>query len=125
MPRIRVAMPDELLQVAADRAERDGKSIDEVCAEAIDRYVETTANASPGAVRSRINVPHSSPQIGIELPEELFKRADKAAKRQGKRRHVLYADALAYHLKSAASADSAFDRAMDLPGEAWRPKEPS
>lgn len=125
MPRIRITAPDQLLQVAAERAEQDGKSIKELYAEAIDRYVRVTANATPGSVRSRITFPNGSPQIGIELAEELFERADKAAKRQNKRRQVLYADALAYHLKAGASAESAIDRGHDLPDGAWRAKEPT
>ena len=81
----------------------------------------TTKDVSPGSVRSRISIPRSSPKIAIELPEDLFQRADAAAKRQGKRRDVLYADALAYHLKAAsAPAESAFDRGHDLPSGAWR-----
>ena len=126
MPRIRVTAPDQLLQVAAERAEQLDKSIHELWAEAIERYIDATKDASAGSVRSRLSFPRSSPKIAIELPEELFARADKVAKLQGKRREVLYADALAYHLKSAgAPADSAFDRGHDLPDGAWRQRGPT
>ena len=126
MPRVRVTAPDQLLQVAAATAEQLGKNINELYAEAIERYVDATKNASAGSVRSRIMIPRSSPQIAIELPEELFARAEKAAKRQGKARHVIYADALAYHLAAAgAPAESALDHGHDLPSGAWRPTGPT
>ena len=126
MPRIRVIAPEQLLNVAAARAEQLGKNLDELYAEAIERYIDATKNSSAGSVRSRIIIPRSSPQIAIEIPDELFERADKAAKRQGKRRHVMYADALAYHLAAAGGpAESALDRGHDLPSGAWRPTGPS
>lgn len=126
MPRVRVGVPDELLQVAAARAEELGTSIDELYAEAIERYVDGTKNSSDGAVRSRFIIPRASPQIVVEIPEELFERADKAAKRQGKRRHIMYADALASLLAAtAAPAESALDRGHDLPSGAWRPMGPT
>ena len=124
MPRVRFSVPDELLKVAAERGEQLGKDIDELYVEAIERYVEATKDSSAGAVRSRIVIPRSAPEIAIEIPEELFKRADKAAKLQGKRRNVMYADALAYHLAAAGPpAESALDRGHDLPSGAWRAKE--
>jgi len=103
MPRIRVGVPEQLLKVAEERAEQLGKSLDELYVEAIERYVHATKDSSPGSVRSRFNIPRSSPQIAIEIPEELYKRADKAAKSQGKQRHVMYADALYNHLKGAVA----------------------
>ncbi len=121
MPRIRVAVPEELLNVAAEQAEQRGRSIDELYAEAIERYVKATGNSSAGAVRSRFIIPSSAPQIAVEIPEALYKRADMAAKRQGKRRHVMYADALYSHLiASVGSAESALDQGHDLPSGAWR-----
>jgi hypothetical protein len=126
MPRVRVTVPDQLLEVAAARAEELGKSVDELYVEAISRYIEVTKNSSAGSVRSRFAIPRSSPQIVIEMPEELFGRADKAAKLQGKRRHVMYADALYNHLAAAgAPAESALDRGHDLPSGAWRPMGPT
>jgi metal-responsive CopG/Arc/MetJ family transcriptional regulator len=123
MPRIRVSVPDELLKVAAERAEQVGKNLDELYAEAIERYVDATKNSSAGAVRSRFTIPRSSPQVVVELSEELYRRADEAAKRQGKKRHVMYADALASHLAAGgAPGDSALDRGHDLPSGAWRAK---
>jgi metal-responsive CopG/Arc/MetJ family transcriptional regulator len=122
MPRIKVAVPEELLKVAAESAEQLGKNLDELYVEAIERYVESTKNASAGSVRSRFIIPRSAPQIVVEIPEELYLRADKAAKRQGKQRQIIYADALYKHLTAAgATADSAFDRGHDLPDGAWRP----
>lgn len=119
-------MPDELLKVAGERAEELGKGLDELCVEAIERYVVATKNSSPGAVRSRFIIPRSSPQIAIEMPEELYKRADTAAKSQNKRRQVMYTDALAdYLMATAAPGESALDRGHDLPSGAWRPIGPS
>ncbi len=126
MPRIKVTVPEELLKLATARAEELGKSVDELYAAAIERYVDTTKSSSAGSVRSRISFPRASPQIAIELSEELYKRADQAAKRQDKRRHVLYADAMANHLAAAqAPTESAMDRGHDLPSGAWRPIGPT
>jgi len=114
-------VPEELLNVATERAEQVGKSIDELFAEAIERYVNATSNSSAGSVRSRFVIPTSAPQIAVDIPEELYRRADKAAKRQGKRRQVMYADALYNHLAgTVASAGSALDQGHDLPSAAWR-----
>jgi predicted DNA-binding protein len=122
VPRVRVNLPDELLQRAATRAQELGKHIDELYAEAIDRYVEVNKAASAGSLRSRAGMPRASPQLIIEIPEELFQRAEKLAKRLGKRRDVMYAEALAKHVSSAAAADSALNQGHDLPSGAWRPK---
>ncbi len=121
MPRIRVKTPDELLQMANEQAEQSGKNLDDLYAEAIERYVDATKNSSAGSLRSRINIPRTSPEIVIELPEDLYKRADNVAKRLGKKRHVMYADALANLLTAgAAPSESALDRGHDLPSGAWR-----
>jgi metal-responsive CopG/Arc/MetJ family transcriptional regulator len=126
VPRIRVSVPAELLKVATARAEQLGTDLDELYAEAIERYIEATRNSSPGTLRSRFIIPRSSPEIIVEIPEQLFQRVEKVAKRQGKRRHILYADALANHLVVAgAPAGSALDRGHDLPSGAWRPKGPT
>ncbi len=125
MPRVRVKLPDELLQQAATRAQQLGKHIDELCAEAIDRYVEVNKAASAGSLRSRSGIPRASPQLIIEIPEELFQRAEKLAKRLGKQRDVMYAEALAKHVTAAAAAHSALNQGHDLPSGAWRPKGPA
>ena len=110
------------MNVAAETAEQLGRNLDELYAEAIDRYVESTKDASAGAVRSRFIIPRSSPQVVVEIPEELYQRADKAAKRQGKQRQILYADALYKHLTATGvTAESALDQGHDLPSGAWRP----
>jgi predicted DNA-binding protein len=124
VPRIRIKQPDELLQSAGARANELGKHIDELYAEAIDRYIESTKNASAGSLRSRSGIPVSSPQLIIEIPEELFQRAEKVAKRLGKRRDVMYAEALARHVEHAPIADSALNQGHDLPSGAWRAKGP-
>ena len=122
MPRVRFAVPEELLKVATESAEQLGKGLDELYVEAIERYVEATKNASAGSVRSRFIIPRSSPQIVIEISEELLQRADQAAKRQRKQRQIIYADALYKYLTATgAHAESAFDRGHDLPDGAWRP----
>ncbi len=126
MPRVKVSVPDELLKVAGERAEQLGKNLDELYVEAIERYVDGTKNSSAGAVRSRFIIPRSAPQIAIDIPEELFKRADGAAKRLDKRRQVMYADALANYLTATgAPGESALDRGHDLPSGAWRPMGPT
>ena len=126
MPRIRLTAPAGLLEVANTRAELAGQSLDEVYSEAIERYIESTKNASAGAVRSRLMIPRSSPEVLVEVPEELFERAEAAAQRQEKRRPVFYADALAYHLaRSGAPAENALTQGHDLPSGAWRPAGPS
>lgn len=125
MPRIRISVPEQLLDVATTKAAQLGKNIDELYAEAIQRYINVTQNASAGSLRSRHVIPRSSPEIVIEIPEELFQQAQKVAKRLGKPRHVMYAEALATHLGpgALAQADSALDQGHDLPSEAWRAKK--
>jgi predicted transcriptional regulator len=113
-------VPDGLLQVTATHAEQLGKDISELYTEAIERYIKVTANASPGALRSRHTIPRDSPQIVIEISEDLFQRAEKVAKRLGKKRHVMYAEAMARHVTAAGTAESALDRGHDLPEGAWR-----
>jgi predicted transcriptional regulator len=123
MPRVRITLPDELLQHAAAKAEELGKPIDELYVEAIESYVEAHKTASAGSMRSRAAmIPRGSPQLGVQIPDELLKRADTLAKRLGKRRDVLYAEALTRYVLRHVPADSALDRGHDLPSGAWRPK---
>jgi predicted DNA-binding protein len=110
MPRIRVSVPDELLKVATAKAEQLGKSLDEVYAEAIERYIDANKNASAGSLPSRFVIPRSSPEIAIEIPEALFQRADKVAKTLGRTRNLMYAEALVTHVAPQAAAESALDR---------------
>lgn len=121
MPRVRVKIPDELLQKAATRAQQLGVKIDDLYAAAIERYVEVNKNVSAGSLRSRSGIPSASPMLTIEIDEALFQRADVLAKRLGKRRDVLYAEALARHVAHAPAAHSALDQGHDLPSGAWRP----
>jgi hypothetical protein len=74
VPRVRVSLPDELLQRVATRVQELGKHIDELYVEAIDRYVEVNKSASAGSLRSHSGMPRASPQLNIEIPEELFQR---------------------------------------------------
>jgi metal-responsive CopG/Arc/MetJ family transcriptional regulator len=122
VPRVKVKLPDELLQIAATQAQELSTRIDDLYTEAIGHYVESNKNVSPGAVQSRIRIPYSAPQLTVEIPEELFQQADKLAKRLGKRREVLYSEALAKHLVRASGGTSALDQGHDLPSGAWRPK---
>lgn len=124
VPRVRIKQPDELLQSAGTRANTLGMHVNELYAEAIERYIEQTENASAASLRSRSGIPSSSPQLIIEIPEELFQRAEKVAKRLGKRRDVVYAEALARHVAHVPLADSALNQGHDLPSGAWRPKGP-
>ena len=122
MPRVRVTLPDELLQHAATMAQQLDRPIDELYVEAIEGYVEAHKDATPGSMNSRrAFVPRGSPQLSVQIPEELINRADKVAKRLGKRRDVLYAEALTrFVLAKLPAGDSALDRGHDLPSGAWR-----
>lgn len=122
MPRVKISIPAELLQNAESRAQEVDKSISELFAEAIERYVKATEHATPGSLRSRSRIPRSSPVIAVEIPEPLFETADKLAERLEKRREVLYCEALARHLPRRANATSALDQGHDLPAGAWRPR---
>ena len=127
--RVEVKQPEALLQLAATQAEQLGKPIDVLYAEAIERYIEVTKHATAGAVRSRISMPRKSPYVTIEIPDELFERAETAAERLEKTRDVMYAEALARALAKLAArapaASSALNQGHDLPSGAWRPKEPT
>lgn len=125
MPTVTVQLTEQLLELATARAEQLGKSIDELTAEAIDRYIEVTKHASAGSLRSRHITPRSSPRITIEIPEELYERADKHAERLEKRPDVMYAEALAKQVARTLPADSALNQGHDLPSGAWRPKGPA
>lgn len=125
MPRVRVSVSEALLQVAATAAQERGKPVDELFADAIARYVASTAGSSPGSLRSSYTVPRNSPTLAIELPEELYQGANQVARRLGKRREVLYGDALIAYLSVASRAGDALDQGHDLPEGAWRPKTSS
>ena len=125
MPRVKVSIPDPLLQVAADQAHAAGKKIDDLYEAAIIEFIEANQHTRPGAVRNRGGMPASSPKLTIEIPEALFQEAEKVAKRLGKRRDAIYALALAEHVKWDAHAPSAFDQGHDLPEGAWRAKKSS
>jgi hypothetical protein len=123
MPRVRITLTDGLLQYAASMADERGTSIDELYVEAIEGYVAAHKTATAGSLRSRrAIIPRGSPQISVDIPEDLRKRADVLAKRLGKRREVLYAEALTrFVLAKLPAGDSALDQGHDLPSGAWRP----
>lgn len=123
MPRVKVTVPDELLQRVAGTAEQDGRSIDELFVEAITHYVKVTKDASAGSLRSRGGMPLNSPKLSVEVPEELFQSAERLAKRLGKKREVLYSEALSRHLMQGPAGDSALDQGHDLPGRKPQPDE--
>lgn len=126
MPRVRFSVSDALLQVAATAAQERGKPVDELFAEAIARYVASTAGSSPGSLRTSYVIPRNSPTIAIELSEELYQGANQVARRLGKRREVLYGDALvAYVALTSSRANDALDQGHDLPEGAWRSKTSS
>lgn len=120
MPRVKVMIPDPLLQVAADQAQAAGKKIDDLYEAAIVEFIEANKNTRPGALRNRGGMPASSPRLTIEIPEKLFEEAEKVAKRLGKRRDVIYALALMKHVRFDANAPSALDQGHDLPEGAWK-----
>ena len=69
MPRVRITLRDELLQLAATMAEDEGKQLDEMFVEAIERYVKTFQNATPGSLRSRaMIIPRGSRQVVAHAP---------------------------------------------------------
>lgn len=122
---MKVKLPDGLLQVAADRAQELGKPLDELWSEAIDTYVERNKDMRADAVRTRAGIPRSSPSLTIEVPEELFERAEKLGKRIRKQRDWIYSDALAKHL-SYNAGPSTDPHGHTLPNEsALRPKRPA
>lgn len=125
MPRVKVSIPDPLLQVAADAAHAAGRKIDDLYEEALVKFIEANKHTRPGALRNRGRMPVSSPKLTIEIPEELFQEAEKVAKRLGKKRDALYAMALEGHVKSNADTASALDQGHDLPTGAWRPNRPA
>ena len=104
MPRVKVSIPDPLLQVAADKAHEAGKKIDDMYEAAITGYVERHKAGKESKPRSAGGMPRSAVKLTIEIPEELFQEADKLAKRLGMRRDVLYAIALAKHVSYDANA---------------------
>lgn len=121
MPRVKVSIPDPLLQVAADAAHAAGKKIDDLYEAAIIEFIEANKHTRPGALRNRGGMPASSPKLTIEIPEKLFQEAEKVAKRLGKRRDAIYALALEAHVKYRADSSSALDQGHELPSGAWRP----
>lgn len=120
MPRVKVMIPDPLLQVAADQAQAAGKKIDDLYEAAIAEFIEANKHTRPGALRNRGGMPSSSPKLTIEIPEQLFQEAEKLAKRLGKRRDAIYALALHKHVNFQAHAQSALDQGHDLPTGAQR-----
>jgi predicted transcriptional regulator len=122
---VEVKQPEQLLELAQTTAEQLGKPIDLLYAEAIERYIEVTKHASAGSLRSRSLMPRKSPSVTIEIPEELFERAEQLAERLEKKRDVMYAEALAKALAklegSASAGYSALNEGHDLPSGAWRP----
>jgi fructose-1,6-bisphosphatase len=120
--RVEIKQPEELLELAAGRAEELGKQIDDLYVEAIERYIEVTKHASAGALRSRFFMARASPRVTVEIPDDLFDRAEKVAERLEKKRDVMYAEALAKHVARPRSVESAVNQGHDLPSGAWRPK---
>ena len=126
VPRVKVKLPDGLLQKAATRADELGVHIDELWSEAITTYVEQNKDMRADAVRSRANIPRSSPTLTVELPEEVFQHAEKLLKRISKQRDWLYCEALAKHLSYDAAAGRPSDGSHTLPdATALRPKRPA
>jgi metal-responsive CopG/Arc/MetJ family transcriptional regulator len=120
MPRVKVSLPDPILQIAADAAHAAGKKIDDLYEAAIAEYVERHRTATAGSLR-RGGMPRSAVKLTIEIPEELFQEAEKLAKRHGKRRDVLYAEALATYVAYDANAGASDDSHV-LPSARDRPR---
>ena len=82
-------------------AQQLDKPIDELYVEAIEGYVEAHKDSTAGSLHSRrAFIPRGSPQLSVEIPEELRQRADKLGKRLNKRRDVLYSEALVRFVKA-------------------------
>jgi hypothetical protein len=125
MPRVKVQLPDPLLQIAADHAHAAGKKIDDVYEAAIIEFVEANQHTRRDALRNKGGMAPSSPKLTIELSEKVFEDAEKLAKRLGKRRDLIYALALHKYVAFEENAPSAFDQGHDLPEGAWRAKKSS
>lgn len=124
MPRIKVSLPDPLLQVAADQAHAAGTKIDALYETAISELVERHKAGEEGKPRSAGGMPRSAVKLTIEIPEELFQEAEKVAKRLGMKRDVLYALALAKHVSFDANAGADDNHgtgdARGLPSGRWQ-----
>ena len=99
MPRVKVSIPDPLLQVAADPAHAAGKKIDDLYEAAITEFIEANQHTrARRAAQPRAGCRASSPKLTIEISEKLFQEAEKLAKRLGKRRDV--------HLRAGAGTST-------------------
>ena len=126
MPRVKVSLPDPLLQVAADQAHAAGTKIDALYETAISEFVERHKAGKEGKPRTAGGMPRSAVKLTIEISEELFQDAEKVAKRLGLKRDVLYAIALAKHVSYDANAGADDNHgagdARGLPTGRWQPR---
>lgn len=124
MPRVKVSLPDPVLQVAADQAHAAGQKIDDLYEAAISAFVERHKAGEEGKPRSAGGMPRSAVKLTIEISEELFQEAEKVAKRLGMKRDVLYAVALAKHVSYDANAGADDNHgtgdARGLPSGRWQ-----
>ena len=124
MPRVKVMLPDPLLQVAADQAHAAGKGSTTSTrkrSSSSSRHPDTR----PGALRNHGRDRTLVALLTIEISEKVFQDAEKLAKRLGQRRDAIYALALYKHVRFEAHASSAFDQGHDLPEGAWKAKKSS
>ena len=104
MPRVKVSLPDPVLQVAADQAHAAGQKIDDLYEAAISAFVARHKAGEEGKPRTAGGMPRSAVKLTIEISEETFQEAEKVAKRLGMKRDVFYAVALAKHVSFDAHA---------------------
>jgi len=127
MPRVKVSIPDPLLQVGADKAHEAGNKIDDMYEAAITGYIERYQAGKEDKPRSAGGMPRSAVKLTIEIPEELFQEAEKVAKRLGMRRDVFYAIALAKHVAYDANAGADDNHGAGdgrgMPTGRWQPGE--
>jgi metal-responsive CopG/Arc/MetJ family transcriptional regulator len=116
-----VTIPDDLLQTLGDKTQELDKSVSDLFTEAIARHVEVGKTA-PDSLRSSSRRLQKSSQLVVEIPDALFRDADKLAKRLDKSRDALYSEALARYLSHTPAALSMINDGHDLPPGAWRPK---
>lgn len=125
MPRVKISIPDPLLQVAADKAHAAGQKIDDLYEAAISATLERHRNGQESKPRTAGGMPRSAVKLTIEIPEELFQEAEKVAKRFGMRRDVFYAVALAKHVSYDANAGAddnhGAGEGRGMPTGRWQP----
>jgi hypothetical protein len=111
MPRVGLRVPAQILSQVRARAE-EPHDRDALWAQAISAYLERKGSPSPTKFpsyhdRMRREAFESArmPRTAVEVPDALFARADRLAKRLHKSRELLYSEAMAEFLRGGAPPD--------------------